>query len=58
MTLREVAEASGIPLQHLTTQLSLPQGFDPDERIGRIRQRHDISPADVRRVVKDYGAAH
>jgi hypothetical protein len=42
----------------LITQLGLPLGFDPDERIGRIRQRYDISPADVRRVVKDYGATH
>jgi len=58
MTLREVSESTAVPLDHLITQLGLPLGFDPDERIGRIRQRYDISPADVRRVVKDYGATH
>ena len=58
MTLRQVAEATGVPLGHLVKQLGLPRGFDPDERIGRIRKQYDISPDDVRRVVKEYGETH
>jgi hypothetical protein len=58
MTLREVAESTGVPLNHLVRQLGLPRGFDPDERIGRLRKHYAIAPDDVRRVVKEYGARH
>jgi hypothetical protein len=55
---REVVESTGVPLDHLVTELGLPRGFDPEERIGRIRKRYDISPDNVRRVLKEYGATH
>ena len=58
MTLREVAESTGVPLNHLVTLLGLPRGFDPDERIGRLRKHYAIVPDDVQRVVKEYGARH
>lgn len=58
MTLRQVAESTGVPVEHLVKQLGLPSGTDPDERIGRLRKRYDISPDDVRGVVNAYGAAH
>lgn len=54
MTLRQVEQATGVPVGHLISRLGLPPGIDPDERIGRIRKRYDISPDDVRKVVKDY----
>lgn len=56
MTLRQVAESTGIPVERLLKQLGLPPGIDLDERIGRMRKRYAISPDDVRRVVKDYRA--
>lgn len=58
MSLRQVAESTGVPVEHLVKQLGLPSGTDPDERIGRLRKRYDISPDDVRRVVSEYHAAH
>ena len=58
MTLRQVAESTGVPLEYLVAQLGLPRGVDPDERIGRLRKRYAISPDDVRRVAKEYGATH
>ena len=58
MTLRQVAESTGVPLEYLVAQLGLPRGIDPDERIGRLRKRYAISPDDVRRVAKEYGATH
>jgi hypothetical protein len=58
MNLRQVAESTGVPVEHLVKQLGLPPDTDPDERIGRLRKRHDISPDDVRRVVSEYHAAH
>jgi len=54
MTLRQVAESTGVPLEYLVSQLGLPRNVDPDERIGRLRETYDISPDDVRRVVKAY----
>lgn len=58
MTLRQVAESTGVPLEQLIVGLRLPPAVDPDERIGRMRKRFDVSPDDVRRVVNDYRAAH
>jgi len=58
MTLRQVAKSSGVPVDQLDTRLGLPPGTDPDERIGRIRKRYDISLDDVRRVVNDFRATH
>jgi hypothetical protein len=54
VTLHQVAESTGVPLEYLVTQLGLPRTVDPDERIGRLRKDYDISPDDVRRVVKAY----
>ncbi len=54
MTLRQVAESTGVPLEYLVTHLGLPRSVDPDERIGLIRKVYDISPDDVRRVAKAY----
>jgi hypothetical protein len=51
MTLREVERSTGVPVDALITRLGLPHGIDPDERIGRIRKRYDISPDDVRQAV-------
>jgi hypothetical protein len=58
MSLRQAAEATRVPLDYLVTHLELPHGVDPNERIGRIRKRYDISPDDVRRVVNEYRATH
>jgi len=54
MTLREVEQSTGVPLDALITRLGLPRDIDPDERIGRIRQRYDLSPHDVREAVQAY----
>ncbi len=58
MTLGEVARSTGIPLDRLVSGLGLPPNIDPDERIGRIRKRFDVSPDDVRGVVNSYLAGH
>jgi len=58
MTLRQVEQATGVPVDALITRLQLPRGIDPDERIGRIRKRYDISPDDVRQAVQNYSAGH
>ena len=56
MTLRQVAESTGVPIDRLVKQLGLPPGIDADERIGRLRRGYAISPDDVRQVVNEYHA--
>jgi len=56
MTLRQVEQATGVPLDALIEQLGLPRSIDPDERIGRIRKRYDVSPDDVRQAVLEFRA--
>lgn len=58
MTLREVTELTGVPVDYLIKALGLPGNIDPDERIGRLRKQYGTGPDDVRRVVKEYGATH
>ncbi|MCG6941667.1 MAG: DUF4405 domain-containing protein [Thiohalocapsa sp.] len=58
MTLRQVQQATGVPVDALIARLGLPHDIDPDERIGRIRKRYDISPDDVRQAVQNYSAGH
>ncbi len=58
MTLRQVARSTGVPLEQLVSRLGLPSAVDPEERLGRLRKRYDVSPEDVRRVVNEYRAAH
>jgi hypothetical protein len=58
MTLREVTEQTGVPLDYLFGALSLPSGVDPDERIGRLRRQYGTGPDAVRRAVKEYHLTH
>ena len=53
VTLRQVEQSTGIPVDALIEQLGLPRGIDPDERIGRIRKGYDVSPDDVRQAVRE-----
>lgn len=54
MTLREVSQLTGVPLDYLISGLGLSHSVDPDERIGRLRKQYNMGPDDVRRVVKEY----
>ena len=51
MTLREVSEASGIPVDRLRTKLGLPSTISADERLGRLRQQYGFSMDQVRKIV-------
>ena len=56
VTLRQVEQSTGVPVDALIKQLGLPHGIDPDERIGRIRKGYDLSPDDVRQAVRELRA--
>jgi hypothetical protein len=54
MTLREVADATGVPVDHLRSSLGLPADTLDSERMGRLRRRFGFRMDDVRRAVAAY----
>ncbi|MFH1688913.1 MAG: DUF4405 domain-containing protein [Candidatus Eisenbacteria bacterium] len=56
MTLRDVQELTGVPVDYMIANLSLPVDVSPDERLGRLRRSYAFEIDDVRRVVSGYGS--
>jgi hypothetical protein len=54
MTLTEVQEATGVPADHILSELGLPPGVEHDERLGRLRTAYGFTIDDVRHVVEAY----
>jgi hypothetical protein len=54
MTLREVAQATGVPADFIITSLKLPKAVSPDERIGFLKRTYGFEINDVREIVKKY----
>jgi hypothetical protein len=48
MTVREVAEATGLSVTELLESVELPADASPDERIGRLLRRHGLQMSDLR----------
>ena len=56
MTLRDVQELTGVPVDRIITALRLPADVPRDERLGRLRRSYAFEIDDVRRVVNVYGS--
>ncbi len=54
MSLRDVEEATGTPVEYLKERLGLPQTVSPDERLGRLQRTYGIRITEVRRAVAEY----
>jgi len=54
MTLREVADASHVPVDHLKSSLGLPGDTSERERLGRLRRRFGFQIDQVRRLIAAY----
>lgn len=54
MTLRDVQELTGVPMDHIITGLRLPADVSLDERLGRLRRSHGFEIDDVRQIVSGY----
>jgi hypothetical protein len=52
MTLSEVAEVTGIPVQTFKTQLGLPATVSGNERLGPLMQQYGFRMSHVRRVIE------
>jgi len=54
MTLRDVQQLTGVPVDHIITTLRLPADVPRDERLGRLRRSYGFEIDDVRRAVSGY----
>ncbi len=54
MTLQEVEDVTGVPVQFLLEQLKLPEDTASDEKLGRLRKQYEFDMQDVRTLVKEY----
>ena len=54
MTLREVAETTGVPAAYLIKSLKLPDTISVEERLGPLKRQYGFEINDVREVVKIY----
>jgi len=52
-TLKQLAEATGIPLKDIIAELGLPVNISPDESLGRLRKHYPISIQGVRDTIDD-----
>ena len=55
MTLRDVQELTGVPVDHIITTLRLPADVPRDERLGRLRRSYGFEIDDVRQIISSYG---
>lgn len=53
MTLREIAETTGVPTAYIARQLGI-DGIADDQRIGRLGRDNGFDVSDVRRIVAGY----
>ncbi len=54
MTLSDVQELTGVPVDHIITTLRLPDDVPRDERLGRLRRSYGFEIDDVRQIVSGY----
>ena len=54
MTLREVAETTGVPAAYLIKSLKLPDTISVEERLGPLKRQYGFEINDVREIVKTY----
>jgi hypothetical protein len=54
MTLRDVEQRTGVPATVILKELGLPLDLPTDERLGRLRKKHDFEMHDVQKIVEKY----
>lgn len=54
MTLGEMEQVTGVPVDHVLKQLGLPADIAPDERLGRLSAIHGFGMSDIRRIAREY----
>ena len=55
MTLNEISRQFNVELPLLKNALNLPEEVSPNERVGRLRKRHNFTRGDVKSAVIEHG---
>jgi len=56
MSLKEVAERTGVPVEDLMVELDIPDDVNPDAKLGDLCRKYQFKMEDVKEVILDYGA--
>jgi hypothetical protein len=54
MTLYDVEQNTGVPIEYIIKELKLPLDTDRNERLGRLKKMFGFTMEDVRHIVKNY----
>ena len=54
MTLREVAQATEVPVAYMIKSLKLPTSISPEKRLGPLTREYGFSMYDVREIIAEY----
>lgn len=54
MTLNEIGQTTGVPVNYIIRELKLAPDTDRDERIGRLKKMFGFTMEDVRTIVRNY----
>jgi hypothetical protein len=54
MTLHEVEQRTGVPAAVILKELGLPSDLPTDERLGKLRKKHDFKIHDIQNIVQKH----
>lgn len=54
MTLTELQQTTGVPIDYVIESLNLPESISPEERLGTLKREYGFEIHDVREAVKQY----
>jgi hypothetical protein len=54
MTLNEVGQNTGVPIEHIIRELKLPPDIERDERLGNLKKMCGFTMEEVRETVRNY----
>ena len=54
MTLRKVAETTGVPASYIVESLKLPESISTEEQLGLLKRKYGVEINNVRGIVKEY----
>ncbi len=54
MTLEEVNQSTGVPIDHLLKQLGISENIPPNQKLGELRRKYNFDMEQVRQIIKSY----
>jgi hypothetical protein len=54
MSLMEVEEISGVPVEYILNNLNMPPDVPTEERLGRLKRSYHFEMAEVKNAIRKY----